>query len=410
MSSSTQEFARYYVRQFPDNTSSQQCFHGSSIEIDLVQVITQIYCADLATSRDTQLPNLSVQVPVSDPDKWVGVQTLLAELVKYISEDNLNISFVKAESFCSPALLPERSYDVVTLLSGGIDSFCGFSLNEINNSKSVYVTFLQRGPIERSRQRTILATIKNQMNKFSRIQEFQPFPISGGRKTNSQRTRALFFMALGVLTAGQFGAREVLIYENGPLSIHPRYFDRHVTKSTHPKTIFLMNEILSTLGSSIRIRNPFFFKTKGEILRLLPPDLLNVVKETWSCGTNTRDSRWQDKQHKHCGFCSPCILRKIAFCAAGVDASDDSYFIPTDQEVRRAMRQNLSPTLLSDYNSVLYYYQKYQHAIRTNSICNDWGLKNAYFTDTAWKDDTMTMLRRFEMEIDGFWDSNGQIY
>ena len=403
-----QELARYYIRQFPNNTMSQQCFHGSPIEIDLAQVFTQIYCADLVTARDSQLPAICVQVPVSDPDKWAAVEPILIDLVRYVSEDALNISFVKAQPFCSMALFSESGYDSVTLLSGGLDSYCGFSKNEIDHSKSVYMTFLQRGLVERGRQRTILSNVNAHMNQYSRIQAFQPLPVT--RTTHSQRTRALFFMALGVMTAGQFGASEVLIYENGPLSIHPRYFDRHVTKSTHPKTIFLMNEILSILGSSIRIRNPFFFKTKGEILELLSADLLSQAKETWSCGTSTQDSRWREKQHKHCGYCSPCILRKMAFLAAGEVSSDDAYFIPIDSAVRATMRQTISSKVVSDYNSVLVYYQKYQHAIRTNSICNDWGLKNAYFTDTAWKDDTMNMLRRFEMEIDGFWNSNGQLY
>ena len=54
------------------------------------------------------------------------------------------------------------------------------------------------------------------------------------------------------------------MYENGIMSLNPKfYFRRIVTKTTHPKTIYLINKILNELNINIKIINPYVLNKVG---------------------------------------------------------------------------------------------------------------------------------------------------
>jgi 7-cyano-7-deazaguanine synthase in queuosine biosynthesis len=160
-------------------------------------------------------------------------------------------------------------------------------------------------------------------NKFSRI-AFRvtgigkptkgfPFPQDKERE-ETQRTRSFMFLCLAGLVARRQGYRDVvMIAENGQMAIHLPLSAGRIsafsTHTAHPEFVSLMSDILSRiLNYKINIDNPFLYKTKAEVVKLLIPKHQAVIAETVSCWKASRVSH----HFHHCGICVPCLIRRIA--------------------------------------------------------------------------------------------------
>lgn len=119
------------------------------------------------------------------------------------------------------------------------------------------------------------------------------------------------------------------------------------TKTTHPYTISLYNDLLRGLGVNVSVVNPYQFKTKGEMLEESKDleFLKNISNETMSCSHSTA-ARWEGKpSNKHCGYCLPCLIRRAAFYKSQLDdlqyySSDihDANFISQNSDKSNDMR------------------------------------------------------------------------
>ena len=90
-------------------------------------------------------------------------------------------------------------------------------------------------------------------------------------KEPTQRARSILFIALGLIVANSYGAQtKLLIPENGLISLNiPLTMTRlgsFSTKTTHPKFIYNINELLAKLGIKNKMINPYGFLTKGEMI------------------------------------------------------------------------------------------------------------------------------------------------
>ena len=73
------------------------------------------------------------------------------------------------------------------------------------------------------------------------------------------------------------------------------------------------------LGEPFEVENPFFWKTKADIVEsIVRHGHGDLIAYTRSCA-NTRD---QTKIHPHCGCCSQCIDRRFSTLAAAPDCLD----------------------------------------------------------------------------------------
>lgn len=72
-----------------------------------------------------------------------------------------------------------------------------------------------------------------------------------------------------------------------------------------------------------RIENPFLFESKTDMLQRLPKQLSNPILWSVSCA---RPSRYKQFKVRHCGYCVPCIYRRVAMMAAGLDREEDYAF------------------------------------------------------------------------------------
>ncbi len=87
------------------------------------------------------------------------------------------------------------------------------------------------------------------------------------------------------------------------------------THTAHPEFVGIMGGVLSTLlNYPINIENPFLYKTKAEVLAATVERHQPVVEGTVSCWKTSRVGG--DK--KHCGYCVPCLSRRIALETNGL--------------------------------------------------------------------------------------------
>lgn len=147
------------------------------------------------------------------------------------------------------------------------------------------------------------------------------------------RTRALLFMAIGVAVASARAANRVLIPENGFTSLNPPLAANRggslSTRSTHPRTLWLVNRVLESVGISMGVHNPQEWETKGELVGRAASVIGNLaegVATTLSC--SKLDARFcKANPTWNCGLCFACIVRRGAVLAASLE--DDTEYVAT---------------------------------------------------------------------------------
>jgi hypothetical protein len=129
----------------------------------------------------------------------------------------------------------------------------------------------------------------------------------------------MIFLAFGLVAATslwsyqQGNAVELIIPENGFISLNvpltPLRLGSLSTRTTHPHFLALIQELWCNADLRVTTRNPYQFKTKGEVLLGCADQtfLQGLVHESTSCG---RFARWN---YRHCGRCVPCLVRRAAF-------------------------------------------------------------------------------------------------
>ena len=116
----------------------------------------------------------------------------------------------------------------------------------------------------------------------------------------------------------------IRFFENGVISLHlpisAHALGSRATRSTHPRVLDGLTKLFSQLlGEPFEVDNPFFWKTKADIVEsIVRHGHGDLIAYTRSCA-NTRD---QTKIHPHCGCCSQCIDRRFSTLAAAPDCLD----------------------------------------------------------------------------------------
>ncbi len=138
----------------------------------------------------------------------------------------------------------------------------------------------------------------------------------------SHRPRSFLFLTLGIGIAARCGISDVFMPENGLMALNiPLQKSRTGTLSTrtaHPSYMMDFIELAQRItGFGGHVRNPFLTQSKTDMLRGLDPALYSLVLRSISCA---RPSRYNEKGVRHCGYCVPCIHRRIALMDAGIDS------------------------------------------------------------------------------------------
>ena len=89
------------------------------------------------------------------------------------------------------------------------------------------------------------------------------------------------------------------------------------------------NDLLDAVGIQGRVENPYWDKTKGEMVANCANRALlsRLLPDALSCASPTK-GRWQGRGIEHCGFCLPCLIRRAAILKGLRGTDPTAYTIP----------------------------------------------------------------------------------
>lgn len=368
------------------------------IPLDFVTIMGSIYCADIYESKVEDRPRMiKLDIPLFHPNIWENAKRDIEQLANWVSGDEFNLSFCenKLEPFENITLSINSNFNT-TLFSGGLDSLSGAFFNYKNDIKSDYIGFINKYE-EATRQRKIAEFYREINSAESKILLIDKPNLR--KNTYTQATRSLLYMALAVANAFFNNSNKVYLYENGILSLNPEISGRFTTKTTHPKTIYMYNNILFKQNIDIKIYHPFMFETKGQIIDNMDRNFKSQIKYTFTCGQSRTHP---ERIHKgQCGICIPCLLRKISIAAYDNEEYDDEYYY--DYKIKYS--DIAGNVYRKDYESNIQYFMDYFYLIREKRIHLEMDVKKEYYQGIEdYLIRNKQMLHKFSNEFERFLD------
>ncbi|MFI7549612.1 hypothetical protein ACIBQ2_07670 [Micromonospora sediminimaris] len=301
---------------------------------DLVQIARAVYLADKLSSRalsdDGWTRHIELSVEVVEPDRWTErTLVLLSRLLEALSSDHWAIN-VRPGAVRWPhqgRMLSAQQVQEVALFSGGLDSTAhAVERSTAGAGDLLLVSYYE--PHWGRQQDVALATIRTAASRG--IQQFkasQQVRAPNVELEKSARTRGLLYVATAVYLAAVHDVPHIAVPENGQLALNPALTPARAaacsTRSVHPGTLSLLNEIIGTVGGTATVINPYLHLTKGEVCqRALRAGLegATLTNATVSCGRPPRD-----RPDPHCGCCYPCLVRHSGLLTALGD--DDTPYV-----------------------------------------------------------------------------------
>lgn len=323
----------------------------SEVGIDLLVVAAHVHAADTRISRaeqsqDSWTREIRLVVPVSAPALWTCAVPTLMKALNFLTGDRWTIGFrARPPRFAAiakeaPPTLIAPPFDAVSLFSGGLDSLIG-AINLLHaGSTPLLISHFGEGATSDA-QGKLFAALKKHYDRssFDRLRLGMTFVdglIEGVESENSTRGRSFLFFALGVFAGTGLGKAFTLrVPENGLIALNvpldPLRLGSNSTRTTHPYYMARWNELLAELGINGRIENPYWDKTKGEMVSECENRALlsQLASDSLSCSSPTK-GRWQGLGIEHCGYCLPCLIRRAALESAWGPGGDKTTYTVSD--------------------------------------------------------------------------------
>lgn len=338
---------------------------------DLVEIMSHVYFTDIFTKRFKK-NKLKIVIPVIHLDFWQNENEKINTLLKWVSEEKFHITFQQRNNITSSLFncLHLPSLNATSLFSGGLDSLAGAFYNYTKGSNDDYLGFINKNE-EGTKQRKIATFYRGIFKSSSEILIMDK--PNGKKEHYIQSTRSLLYLALAIFKSHVNGSNEARLFENGILSLNPELSNRYTTKTTHPKTIYLFNQILSDINENLIIKTPFVFKTKGEILNAMDSNFKSQIKHTFTCGQGRTHP---ERTHKgQCGVCIPCLLRKISLSAFDNESFDSEY----EYDYNLKLQDILDDTYRKDYVANFEYFRTYVNKIKDETIFQELEMRRKYY-------------------------------
>ena len=303
----------------------------SETAMDLVHLAVIVYTADLRIwrgySEDGWTREITLHVPVSQPGMWNDASPVLSELLSFLTGDHWTVLFrpkvPNTPMAQGEAPLPRPQ--VACLFSGGLDSFVG-ALDLL--ATGAHVALVGHYGTKRD-QTSVFEALQGKYEPRMLPFWFYVLPPKAHKDQeveSTMRARSFLFLSLGTAVASALAPGAPLyVPENGFISLNiPLTFARagtHSTRTTHPYTLDLFRRLLRMLGIDVVLKAPYRFVTKGEMLRDCKDQeiLKTAVHNTISCSSPQAGRFHGRPVGQHCGYCVPCIIRRTALHAGGLD-------------------------------------------------------------------------------------------
>lgn len=315
------------------------------VAVDLMVLAAHIHAADTRLARSTESQDgwsreIRLVVPVSDPTLWTGAADIVKRALDFLTGDRWQVGFrarpESEEMLAKPRpkpLLPVP-FDSINLFSGGLDSLVGAIDILEADGKPLLVSHAGEGAVSKS-QEDCYGVLKDTYPDaaFDRLRIWMTFGgglVDGVESESTTRGRSFLFFSLGVAAGAGLGKKFVLrVPENGLIALNVPLDRLRLgalsTRTTHPFYMARWNELLAALGIDGVLVNPYWDKTKGEMVNeCANRDVLNeAVEHSLSCSSPAK-ARWKGEPQGHCGYCLPCLIRRASL--AGGDPTE--YGIP----------------------------------------------------------------------------------
>ncbi|ASA23371.1 Qat anti-phage system QueC-like protein QatC [Paenibacillus donghaensis] len=343
----------------------------SNIGLDFLYISLFVFGADRISDRNSTYDSwtrvYNLYIPVLELDKWNNNKELLEQMLNYLSGDKWNIIFrsreytqmeIRArEKYKKRSVEKELDVKKICMFSGGLDSFIGAidALEECCDNV-LFVSHYGGGKGVKEYQ----DLLKAKLYKKYTVNEDQFFSFHAAArdgKEDTTRTRSFMFFCHAIALATSINTSiELLIPENGLISLNIPLTNSRLgsssTRTTHPYYLDMLQTLIQKLGLSISIRNPYQFKTKGEMI--LECKNMNFLKRnisnTMSCSHPDHGRMLGEKEACHCGNCLPCVIRRAAILKSGFK----------DYTVYRDIDFKSGETAKVNFNSYMLGLNKYQ--------------------------------------------------
>ncbi|CAN5495998.1 hypothetical protein BH10BDE1_BH10BDE1_23710 [soil metagenome] len=318
--------------------------------LDFLELMSVIFYSDKVCKRgyrEEWARDINISISLRDEARFRLIEQDLKFALQVLGGDNFSFEVCSTrprEAISQPNIVPARrevEFTDVVLVSGGQDSMIGgvAALQEARRPFFLKVNTKDKVGFER---------ILNRLTAYGGVEAlgFQQPTISFPRDwtiERTQRLRSVYFLGLGAAFCKHESLDRLYINENGVMAVHlPLDLSRSSTFSTrtaYPLYLSLFQDICRRWLSmpKFEIRNDHLFRTKGEVVGLYTElDSAALLKETYSCAhaaivqrTDRQNSRNRifegESSDLHCGYCFPCLLRRVSMSSQGLSEIDVKY-------------------------------------------------------------------------------------
>jgi 7-cyano-7-deazaguanine synthase in queuosine biosynthesis len=310
-----------------------------SLTRDFLDLATLVYIVDEIERRgDDWTREFDILFPVKNPKLWTANQTALSQTLETLAGDKYRFTWCDRpalDGFGTHRQHLPVGYDAVCLFSGGIDSFLG-AHKLLSQGKKLLLCGHQADGTAASAQTElaeVLRTMFPKQLKLIQCRAARAFTTEHrynlpDKCEETHRPRSLLFLSLAIALANDAKIDTVYIPENGLIALNPPLGKNRLgtlsTRTAHPKYLMELADFLNSTGIfKGNIKNPFLFESKTDMLRGLDSKLAQAMRRSVSCA---RPSRYKNLGVRHCGYCVPCIYRRVAMKEAGLDSAGDYGF------------------------------------------------------------------------------------
>jgi hypothetical protein len=336
---------------------------------DLLEIAAFVYAADRYIKRgsikDVEYQSWSRSfhfvIRVRDIAFWnkPSVKVSLAELLSFMTGDkDFKFTFQGNRTTGPTSLFDKPEFKIsrnkptkVILFSGGLDSLVGIVENLVNcQDELCLVSHASHHPIVGSTQNNIIGILNNDFPNRCKHYKFRCNLRRARAVEETQRSRFFLYASIAFALAHAYNLGSFYFYENGIMSfnfpLRTDLLNGRASRTTHPKSIKLLERFLGLFKSGFTIINPFLFKTKRDIITML----MNFGKTDYFRSTVSCSSTFQRSgSSTHCGECSQCIDRKFAIYAANADSFDDDLGLYSKDFIREKIKNLQVRGFIIDY-------------------------------------------------------------
>lgn len=327
----------------------------TEVGVDLLVLAAHVHAADTRISRGSESQDgwtreIRLVVPVEDPSRWTAAAPVFMRLLRFLTGDHWELGFrSRPQRFARiaptrrPTLL-DPPFDDLALFSGGLDSLIG-AIDSLEAGRTpLFISHAGEGATSDA-QSTLFEEMKAQYpgRSFNRLRLWMAFPdglVAGSAGENTTRGRSFLFFSAGVFAGSGLDQEFTLkCPENGLIAINvpldPVRLGALSTRTTHPFYIARWNEALTALGLKGRIENPYWDRTKGEMVAGCANGALlrRTAPTSLSCASPSK-GRWQGLGVQHCGYCLPCLIRRGSLVAGLAPDPDPTIYTVDDLTTR----------------------------------------------------------------------------